>query len=72
MHTIPAAPTVAAPTVAEPPAAPPGLVDAPPGPTAPTDRLGAEVRESVLLLGLSVALTAGLAAAAQSLLALLS
>lgn len=40
--------------------------------TAPTDRLGAEVRESVLLLGLSVTVTAGLAAAAQALLSLLS
>jgi hypothetical protein len=35
-----------------------------------SDRLGAEVRESVLLLVMSVAVTAGISGAAQALLAL--
>jgi hypothetical protein len=48
----------------EAPAAP-----APPGETAP-DRLGAEVRESALLLALCLAVTAGVSAAAQALLSL--
>ncbi len=50
------------------PAAAPAPPDRAPQP-AP-DRLGAEVRESALLLLLSVGLTAGLSAAAQALLAL--
>jgi hypothetical protein len=41
-------------------------------PPAAPDRLGAEVRESALLLVLSVAVTAGVAGGAQALLALLS
>jgi hypothetical protein len=52
---------------------------APPADTAPAfdtapdtapDRLGAEVRESLLLLALCVGVTAGLSAGAQALLAL--
>lgn len=39
-------------------------------PAPAPDRLGAEVRESALLLALSVAVTAGLSAGAQALLSL--
>jgi hypothetical protein len=60
-----------------PTAAPPatGLVtdtSAPAGPAAPDDRLAAEVRESLLLLLLSLAVTVGLAGAASALLTLLA
>ena len=40
-------------------------------PAAAPDRLGAEVRESALLLVLSIAVTAGVSGGAQALLALL-
>lgn len=79
MNTTSAATTTAVAALPAPPAGPPASADvapaaiAPAAPaTAPTDGLGAEVRESVLLLGLSVTVTAGLAVAAQSLLSLLS
>jgi hypothetical protein len=49
-----------------PPAAPPAA----PSTAAPADRLGAEVRESALLLVLSLAVTAGISVGAQALLAL--
>lgn len=64
MHTTPAAPTASS--------SPSHAPDAGPQPAAPVDRLGAEVRESVLLLGLSVTVTVGFALAAQSVLSLLS
>ncbi len=47
----------------------PTAVPAAPAEAAP-DRLGAEVRESALLLVLSLAVTAGLSVGAQALLAL--
>lgn len=54
------------------PAAPgrPAVEGAAPEPQQRTDRLGAEVRESILLLVMSVAVTAGISGGAQALLAL--
>ena len=54
------------------PPAPPDRPDSAPGTEPPPDRLGAEVRDSVMLLALSVCVTAGLAGGAQALLSLLS
>ena len=60
------APTQTAPAPAAPPAAPADPAPADP----PPDRLGAEVRESAMLLVLSLAVTAGISTAAQALLSL--